>query len=521
MSAMSTTNTHFEYALVDTLPRLAWCARVRKNEPTVTVVHGPWVEAREQFFCEGAWNGAFDAGGFADATALLGSGGALTPDGVLFATPTHMLERLHLLRAGDELFVSNSLAFVLAQANDSYDPDYKFYRFDILTLLRGLDRYKQQIPTRDGHSVELFYHSNFLVRPDLEVERLPKRLPARFTTYDEYIAYNRESIGAIARNATAASRGVRYEPLGTISSGYDSPFCALLAKEVGCREAITFTAARPIFGGGDDSGREIADLIGMHITEFDRQGYLTLDNYPEAEFVASGTGGEEVVFAPLQDILPGKIFFTGYVGDGAWSRPPGKITRYLRMTYPGGTSMGEFRLRVGFIHLPVPVLGYIHRPELFQIANAPEMAPWSVGGDYDRPIPRRFVEEHGVPRHLFGKKKQAVTQHVDIQDLEPVMCPASFRDLQQFASRATLFRSARGRVGFGVMRALYEANLRVIWRLQPLAKRLGVKLSDTPLVPARYSRPLGIDALTFHWGIERLLPRYRVPQDRGATTRAA
>lgn len=512
---------HFDFDKIDSLPRLAWCARIGADRPAVTVVHGPWVEAREQFFCEGAWSADFAAGRFADSPAFFGSGAALAEGGVLFSTPTHILERLNAIRVGDEVLVSNSLAFLLEQAGDSYDPDYKFYRYDILTLLRGLDRYKRHIPTRDGRRVELFYHCNILVRPDLRIERRQKPLPERFTTYAEYIDRTREAIAAIHRNATDPARGVRYEPLGTISTGYDSPFCALLAREVGCEEAITFSEARAIFGGGGDSGREIGEMIGMRVTEFDRRGYLQVPGCPEAEFVASGTGGEEVVFAPLQDVLPGKIFFTGYVGDGAWSRLPGKITRHLRMTYPGGTSMGEFRLRVGFIHLPVPTLAYIHRPELYAISNAPEMAPWSVGTDYDRPIPRRFVEEHGVPRHLFGQRKQAVTQHVDVRDPEPVMRPESFSDLEQFASRRRLFRNAGERIAFGVMRGLYELNLRVTWRVQAVAKRFGLTISDAPLVPARYSRPLGIDALTFHWGIDRLMARYRVPRGRGASTRAA
>ena len=41
----------------DTLPRLAWCARVIKDHDTVEVLHGPWVETVNGFSCKGAWNG--------------------------------------------------------------------------------------------------------------------------------------------------------------------------------------------------------------------------------------------------------------------------------------------------------------------------------------------------------------------------------------------------------------------------------------------------------------------------------
>lgn len=34
------------------------------------------------------------------------------------------------------------------------------------------------------------------------------------------------------------------------------------------------------------------------------------------------------------------------------------------------------------------------------------MKKWSLLNDYDRPIPRRVVEECGIPREAFGMKKQ-------------------------------------------------------------------------------------------------------------------
>ncbi len=34
------------------------------------------------------------------------------------------------------------------------------------------------------------------------------------------------------------------------------------------------------------------------------------------------------------------------------------------------------------------------------------MAPWSLASDYNRPIPRRILEEKGVPRESFGQVKK-------------------------------------------------------------------------------------------------------------------
>ena len=43
-----------------TLPQLAWVAEVDRKHEIVTLVHGPKVEVRENFFIEGVWNGPFE-----------------------------------------------------------------------------------------------------------------------------------------------------------------------------------------------------------------------------------------------------------------------------------------------------------------------------------------------------------------------------------------------------------------------------------------------------------------------------
>jgi len=58
-------------------------------------------------------------------------------------------------------------------------------------------------------------------------------------------------------------------------------------------------------------------------------------------------------------------------------------------------------MRVGFLHFAVPGIGAIHAQALHRVTSD-EMRPWSVGGPYDKPIPRRMAEEGGVSRHLFG-----------------------------------------------------------------------------------------------------------------------
>lgn len=499
----------FDFRLDDSLPRLAWCARITRDADAVIVRHGPWVETSARLFFEGAWNGAFGEGRPSLATACFGSGAELSDRGVRFVTPTHMLERIHLMAVGDAVVVSNSLAFVLAETGEAVDPAYKFYHFDLMTNMRGYRRYLRAVPLKSGQQLRVFFHCNVVVGPDLAITVEDKHLPPAFADYSDYLGHLRESVRLVDANARDAGRARRYTPLATISSGYDSPAVALLAKEAGCDEAITFGSARPGYDEEDDSGREIADVLGLKVIEFDRLAYRSRDNFPEAEFLANGAGGEEVVFAPLDAVLPGRVFYTGYLGDAVWNRVSGRVNTELLMLYPGGSSLGEFRLRVGFIHFPLPTIGYIRHPSIYAISNSHQLSPWALGTDYDRPIPRRLLEEAGVPRSAFGRTKKAITQPLWLTEaLEDVFSPTSFVDFAAFVSSVDMFESPIERAAFRAMRLVYETNLRINWRLQSLGKRLGFTIDERPAVSERYSRDRGPSSLTFHWGVQRLLARY-------------
>lgn len=40
------------------------------------------------------------------------------------------------------------------------------------------------------------------------------------------------------------------------------------------------------------------------------------------------------------------------------------------------------------------------------------MKPYSIKGNYNRPIARRIVESAGVPRGMFAMKKNATNPHI-------------------------------------------------------------------------------------------------------------
>jgi hypothetical protein len=103
----------------------------------------------------------------------------------------------------------------------------------------------------------------------------------------------------------------------------------------------------------------------------------------------------------------------------------------------------------------------------------------------------------------------AITQPLwNTERLEQYMGSNTYKEFVDFARSVPLFNGKLESVMFGVGRVLYEANLRLNWRLDAVAKRLGRRVSERPLVPERYCQPLGLSALTFHWGFQKVLHRY-------------
>jgi hypothetical protein len=79
---------NLSYLLVNTLPKLAWCAVINNHEKTCTLYHGKEVEVCNDFFAEGAWNEGFNRLGLAKATTLCGTAGCRTEKGIRFFSST-------------------------------------------------------------------------------------------------------------------------------------------------------------------------------------------------------------------------------------------------------------------------------------------------------------------------------------------------------------------------------------------------------------------------------------------------
>jgi hypothetical protein len=129
------------------------------------------------------------------------------------------------------------------------------------------------------------------------------------------------------------------------------------------------------------------------------------------------------------------------------------------------------------------------------------MRPWRVGGHYDRPIPRRLVEEAGVPRRSYAKEKRAISQPFWLQKSDgSCMSARSLRDLEEFRRRAAAsypLGGLRMRLNERLQRAAGQ------WRLR------AARLSRDPYHSDAYLEAGMADPLRFHWAFEKVSAAYR------------
>ena len=482
----------FEFVACAGLPRLAWCAQLRRGSSVTRIYHGPWVETRDDWFAEGAWTGDFERGELDRAHFNLGTGGVLRARRAVFCAQTDLIERLYSVRAGAELYLSNSLVFLLAMTGDELDPVFPFYYHALRAhFFDGIRRKHKSIHMRSGRRVALHDHCQVAVGPDLRIERIEKPEFPRPESFREYVALLEGVLASVLANAASPDRRhTRYAGLATLSGGYDSNALAVLLAKLGMREALTFFDGTP----GKDSGAEVARRLGFAVREYDRCGFRATPRVDEAEFL-SAHRGTDVVLAPCEEQLIGKVLVIGRYGDVVFGIDPRKRLRDFRTIrdfVAGGSSLLEFRLRVGFLNFnPCYAVG-LHVFALHEIAQSDEMRPWRVGGDYDRPIARRILEEAGIPRGTFGVRKAA----------SAAIHLASAAALTR-AGRADFEAYRRSMPRAGWWRRQWQRRL---VKLRTQLRKAGIADGLNP-VPRRYDRVSEMD-FAVHWGHARVRPRY-------------
>lgn len=387
-------------------PSLAWGASVCENK--IEIIHGNHVECTDDFFVEGAWDGEFKDGLFTNANWFCGTGAEIKKNEIIFSTPSHVTYGLYMYKNNQTICISNSLYLLMALNGLEMDSEYAKYEIDFNSIRKGVDNYKRTIRTiKEGRVVEVnvIYYSNLVidVEGNLNIER--KQTSSTFVNYEDYYKRLVKSMVLLKNNACNESRKKRYGVVTTISKGYDAPCCAVIGKKMGAITACTFEAKGK---HENDCGFDIARKLGYtNIIVRNHNEYKNNKKMVEAEVVCTGELGSEISMASFYDVFKGNIVLTGERGDFIWDRNADNVNSDFRFdSRDASLGSSERRLWVDYISCPMPLFGATAWESIRDISNSQEMEKWSLHNDYDRPIPRRIVEEAGISREEFGMKKQ-------------------------------------------------------------------------------------------------------------------
>jgi len=423
------------------IPPLSWLCMINGNDHEFRIGRG--VEAASNFIIEGVWDGSFADGAPQKSDYVFGSG-AVWRKHLIFVPPKHCWEYLFVLHDHIELktYVSNSFNFIFAKAG--VEPASDFFHLVDQNLndktnkatAAGIDLYDPIVARNAQYSFYRMMFYNFLADADGNITLLPGTPAAPFEkTYSAYRSFLEMKIAEIFANGKSPLRKSVFHPITSISSGYDSACVSILARSAGCRDALTIAVN---VRGADDSALEIARQLDLDVCAF---SHIMGDVVPKLditfdgelrerslEFLATAGIGDDITFLAFEPRLAGRIFLNGSMGDSVWRRnsslPPGLP---VRVVY--GKSISEFRLRVGFAFVPVPAFGARFPAPIKEITRSEEMAPYTLWAPYDRPFPRRVIEEAGIERGTFARVKAATSP-----------TPTNFRSLFRPAVEAIMCR---------------------------------------------------------------------------------
>ncbi len=498
------------YMPMNDWPPLAWLARCRRDSQVVEVAHGSRVETSPAWFVEAVWDGDYNAGGFDRTDLVYGSGGTLRDDALVFVSSATTVDRLHWIEARGCVWVSNSLACLLAAVGGSVDPNYMRYFRDFETITRGVRSYQRTLASSAG-PVHLTYYDNLLWHGGRISDAPKPSLKRNFSTFQRYHDFLETSLCKLARNMQSPRRAYPYEMLATMSSGYDSPCVAAVARRAGLRQSLSFSRSRD---NRPDSGADIARRLGLEPLVVDSNVWR---NTPLAEvpFIASDSKGEDVYYAGAADLLQGRVVLSGYGGGSMWGKGPSPPVNYERSDQ-AGLSLCEFRLWAGFLHCPAGYMGGRQTPDLRRISNSAEMQPWDVPDGYSRPICRRILEQAGVPRKQFGMEKKAAS--ILLFDQRSFLSASSLADYRHWLEENCRRFNERGRLSRVVVSTadIVKAGPRVVARhLQTLAaasNRFGPnsllgRISKSGKL-TRFANHERLFAHIFPWSLEKAKQRY-------------
>lgn len=397
----------FKYQLENHWPPLAWLALCTPGNKTIIVHHGADVDTRPEWFCEAVWDDNYSAGAFDRTSVVFGSGGRIREESVNFVSSIFPAGRLQHIKVNHTNYLSNSLVCLAAFLDLHVDPWYPWYYEDFFSIEDGFDNHKAYLKTNMGDVTSTYVRNLSWDGKLLCPYDKPSSLLS-FHDYSSYLGYLTSTLSRMLRNMHSSFRPFNYDSISTCSSGYDSLAVSVLSRHLNNQQVICVPGDRI---GLDDSGVALVQQLEMTPLKIGRDDWRK-DDFSEVSFFASDAGGRDVWLFAARKHLSRKVMLSGYFGDGAWQISNNTETPVYNMGGAGGLSISEFRLQQGFIHCPLPYLGSEHIDTIRAISSSPEMQPWVLNQHYDRPLPRRIIEEAGIKRGSFGVRKTAVNVHL-------------------------------------------------------------------------------------------------------------
>ena len=401
------------------LPPLAWLAEVPPHGGAVRVHHGAAVECREDWLVAGAWDGEFQDGGFHTSDHFCGSGVRVSGDTLYAAPASALVNRIVYCTERERVLVSNSLALLLAFTGAQLDPQHD-YRRETHAFRAGEGRYDKAF--RVLHSeITSFYQvsGELLMVRDGATSYASLRATPSVPSFERYRELMATALDRLRRNSASRERRLPLSAFIAMSAGYDSAASAVLVKDLDIEACFTARRSNSHVPrwlsprAAIDDGTPIAALLGLRTEYLDTRSAAVTED--EAYFLAPGCAPAMPALHSLTRRVSATnrpaILFTGFLGDEMWDMDPKEHDFGSRGIVRGDTTalmLSEIELKCGVVPVAVPgLLGRSIR-DITALSASPEMAPWRVGGKYDRPIARRLLAEAGIPARLFAQRKKAV-----------------------------------------------------------------------------------------------------------------
>lgn len=428
---------------IENWPPLAWVGILNPEGCRISAQHGPKIETNSHWLAEAVWAGDFKQGDFDQADLITGSGIRVRDDHVTFVSSGTAMDHLWYCNHNGSWHISNSLPCLLAVTGLSLRDDYHQYVNDIQSINCGrghINQYVQKIPSTGPDLQILYLHNLVYDGRELRVKPKPDTTPP-LSTYGDYYRFLTRTTEALGRNASSPDRKQPATSVATISSGYDAAAVSALARHAGCKRTVTIRNATSI-RNSSDSGKSIADRLDLQCDEYTH----TPKNYRQEEYIWAATGQPRGLnYTVFEFPEPLTLLFTGNYGEMAWDLG---MKGYLEPASDlSGLCLSEYRLAHGIFHCIPAYWGIHHLDKIRAISHSTEMQPWRLGNSYDRPIPRRILEDAGVPRELFGMQNMNTSSHTEFWWPYSPKSQASFRQhlrkLNLYAPGSFLTRQIR------------------------------------------------------------------------------